>query len=865
MPRSSLPRSSGLLWPLALLLVGAAAYLWLAATPTLAGFVLASDGTILPASQLPPGAGAPGDRVVAVAGVPVAASGSVDDAVASLSPGETVDVVVARTEEPVALTWAPGARLADVLAEVGEGAAVRAVDGVEDSWTAASLRAVRTERSGPLNLTVQPAPTLSQGPVAVVRARPGVLGIAWLVATLVLLAVTIVARGERIDRRYPVDAGALLAVAAGAVGLAASAELLVRARPGPALLALACGALAASAAARTAAGGHRPLRVSAWVWIVGAAVVPVATAIAVPTVAPSMLVLIAAALMAGAGVAHAVSGYRAGVLVETVSGGVAASLAIGAIAAAGLAPERTWAVGALMSAGGVTWATALFALAQPGASGQFARRRADGGATALLEALADAVPGATPGLYVGFGGVWVRYALATHDLSGRLGTGPVEAELGDGLGLMVAEERSVPTPPSDDDPLGDWPARLGIAYAVRVSPIGSPTPVVVAGRGDPEADAPPVNLSSVSELLAEHDLDAVEGEAVAATVGVALDRLKQAPRPVAVEAEPARSQPAPAPRTAEPAPQDREGAAWRRHLEERIASRWPVEDPEALDAAERRALAELAREAGPALVVGEPGVGKEFVARALHALSPRNDERVAALELDTVPPAVVDVALFGAEEESGLVALLGDGTLILKNLSVLPDAHGRAIVARLAETPVRVIYTERYRGRETGVPSSVPRALRDACGPRTLHLTPLRDRPADVERFATFFLHRASMRHGGRVIDFTSAALRALTEQAWPLNMRELATAIERAVVTAEGEVLDDRDFRRTGRALPEQRIEAPPPEPDDNDWTPAERAERDRIAAALREYDGNRTRAAKSLGVTRGKLLRRIKKFDLE
>ena len=217
----------------------------------------------------------------------------------------------------------------------------------------------------------------------------------------------------------------------------------------------------------------------------------------------------------------------------------------------------------------------------------------------------------------------------------------------------------------------------------------------------------------------------------------------------------------------------------------------------------------------------------------------------------------------------------------------------RGVVARLVEHPARLVFTERYRGDETGVPSTLPTTIVELAGRRAVHLSPLRDRPEDVRRYAQWMLHRASLRHGGEVVDFTTAALDLLANEEWPMNFPELQLVVERAVLGCDAEVLDVQHVRAAlrsagGRAeVPVAALTTPirsdvrahhgerdtaASSPTGGTaalspvgYTASEREERDRILRVLDANEGNRTQAARALGFTRGKLLRRLKKFGIE
>ena len=133
----------------------------------------------------------------------------------------------------------------------------------------------------------------------------------------------------------------------------------------------------------------------------------------------------------------------------------------------------------------------------------------------------------------------------------------------------------------------------------------------------------------------------------------------------------------------------------------------------------------------------------------------------------------------------------------------------------------------------------------------------MRERGDDVLLLADRFLARAGARHGRSLRGFTDAARRALTQHAWPGNARELEHAVERAVILAQGDFVDEPDLAIGGAGEARSGGGAPRGETLDD-------VERATVERALREHAWNVTRAAQALGLTRQALYRRMEKFGL-
>jgi DNA-binding NtrC family response regulator len=141
-----------------------------------------------------------------------------------------------------------------------------------------------------------------------------------------------------------------------------------------------------------------------------------------------------------------------------------------------------------------------------------------------------------------------------------------------------------------------------------------------------------------------------------------------------------------------------------------------------------------------------------------------------------------------------------------------------------------------------------------------INLPPLRERTGDIPLLAQKFLREFAVENGKSVNDFTADALQALMNYAWPGNVRELRTAIEHAVVLCRGEKISARD-------LPPSVRGARPGEttlPLRNDLTVKE-AEKQLIVHALKETNGNRTLAAKKIGMSRRTFHRKLHTYHLE
>jgi len=286
------------------------------------------------------------------------------------------------------------------------------------------------------------------------------------------------------------------------------------------------------------------------------------------------------------------------------------------------------------------------------------------------------------------------------------------------------------------------------------------------------------------------------------------------------------------------------------------------------------------------LLRGESGVGKEVVAQAIHARSARRDYPLLEINCTALPETLLESELFGHEKgaftdakgrKQGLLELADRGTVLLDEIGDLP-AGAQAKLLRFLETRTfKRVGGVRDINVDVRIIASTNRdleaAVRDGQFRRDLFfrlnvvpitIPPLRERPEDVEPLARFFLDRmtTNMRRTSRTIH--KDALRMLERYAWPGNVRELKNVIERAVILEEGaEIVPDHlpdEMKPGGRALdlePGFRLPA--------GGIDLESLERDLIRQALEQANGNKTRAAALLGLTRDTLRYRIEKYSLE
>ncbi len=282
------------------------------------------------------------------------------------------------------------------------------------------------------------------------------------------------------------------------------------------------------------------------------------------------------------------------------------------------------------------------------------------------------------------------------------------------------------------------------------------------------------------------------------------------------------------------------------------------------------------------LIAGETGTGKELIAKAIHNLSPRKNGAFVAVHAAALPSSLLESELFGHEKGAftgaverrvGRFELADGGTLFLDEIGELEPAMQVKLLRVLEERAFERVGGSKTLQVDVRLVAATNRDLkklvsegkfRDDLFYRlsvvTVDLPPLRDRRDDIPLLVKAFLDEFGRENNKPVRELTTDALNLLRAYDWPGNVRELRNAIEQMVVLARAERLTVRDVPaaiRAGADLSKINVVHAGMTVGD--------AERQLIAQALREADGNRTKAAQKIGISRRTLHRKLKKYGLE
>ena len=295
----------------------------------------------------------------------------------------------------------------------------------------------------------------------------------------------------------------------------------------------------------------------------------------------------------------------------------------------------------------------------------------------------------------------------------------------------------------------------------------------------------------------------------------------------------------------------------------------------------RTEIRQVARSQAAVLINGESGTGKELVARAVHQQSDRAGQAFLAVNCAGIPPDLMESEFFGHEAgaftgarqgRKGLFAEASGGTLLLDEIGEMPLALQAKLLRVLQEGSIKPVGSDHEETVDVRILAATHVDLMKAVEQGefredlyyrletlSLGIPPLRERGEDVELLAMHFLKEACRRHNRGFIKLSDVTLRVLRDYPFPGNVRELSSAVERAVTFCEGDTiqpehLPERIRKRQG--VSPQPLAAPG-SVNLSEWPTLEALQQDYVRRVMAAVDGNKRRAAQILGINRRTLYR--------
>jgi len=283
------------------------------------------------------------------------------------------------------------------------------------------------------------------------------------------------------------------------------------------------------------------------------------------------------------------------------------------------------------------------------------------------------------------------------------------------------------------------------------------------------------------------------------------------------------------------------------------------------------------------LLAGESGVGKDLIARAIHFHSPRKDRPFVKINCTALPENLMESELFGYEKgaftgattsKPGKFEQADSGTVMLDEIGDVPANIQVKLLRVLQEREFERLGSNKTLHIDVRVIAATNRDLRVALEEGTfredlyyrlnvvpLEIPPLRERKEDIPYLAEHFVEKLAPEMGNQITGITHAAMDKLMQYSWPGNVRELENVIERSIVMASGDKLDANDIRLDMNLRPRQS---------NGDLTLPEGMsldtyEQELIRDALKRSNGNKSQAARLLGLTRNALRYRLTQMGIE
>src|SRR6202162_2704398 len=323
-----------------------------------------------------------------------------------------------------------------------------------------------------------------------------------------------------------------------------------------------------------------------------------------------------------------------------------------------------------------------------------------------------------------------------------------------------------------------------------------------------------------------------------------------------------------------------------RELREALGQRYQFENIIGRSAAMQEIFSTIMRVAptrATVLLAGESGVGKDMIARAIHQHSPRKDRPFVKINCTAIPENLMESELFGYEKgaftgantsKPGKFEQADTGTVFLDEIGDVPASAQVLLLSILQEREFERLGSNKVKHIDVRVLAATNVDLRAALEQGTfredlyyrlnvlpINIPPLRERKEDIPYLAQHFVKKLKNDLGSTVESISESAVQRLLEYHWPGNVRELENVLERSMVLASGAVLEAGDVKLD--LAPKPRIAAT------DGFLPEgmtlDDYERSIIREALHRANGNKSQAARLLGLTRNALRYRLSQMGIE
>lgn len=291
----------------------------------------------------------------------------------------------------------------------------------------------------------------------------------------------------------------------------------------------------------------------------------------------------------------------------------------------------------------------------------------------------------------------------------------------------------------------------------------------------------------------------------------------------------------------------------------------------------------IARTRSNVLITGESGVGKEVSARLIHLWSDDGSKPFVPLNVGGIPENLLESELFGYEKgaftgaeqmKRGLLETAAGGTLFLDEIGEMPLPLQVKLLRVLQDRSFRRLGGLTDLTIESRMISATNRNVEEMVENRSfredfyyrlnvarLEIPPLRKQKEDLPRLTGFLLEKLNKKMNQNIKTLSSEAWKKLSSYSFPGNIRELENLLERAMIFADGEILeaDDLELRSASSTLKNENSSA------EGGVRTLKEQEKNSILEALQRWEGNRSKAAKELGISRRTIINKIKEYELK
>jgi len=278
------------------------------------------------------------------------------------------------------------------------------------------------------------------------------------------------------------------------------------------------------------------------------------------------------------------------------------------------------------------------------------------------------------------------------------------------------------------------------------------------------------------------------------------------------------------------------------------------------------------------LILGETGTGKELLAKAIHYTSRRHYKPFVAVNCAAIPRELLEAEFFGYEKGSFTGAITrrigkfeeaSTGTLFLDEVGELELPLQAKILRAIQEKEIERIGGNKKIKIDIRIIASTNRDLKKEVQQKNfradlyyrlnvvqIKLPPLRERKSDIPLLVTYFIDKFSQRENKNISSISPDVMKLFFEYSWPGNLRELENVIERAVVLAKGNIIGIKDVPSEIRKVAKNDSNV-------HDLRSLKELEIETIIDAINAFNGNKSKAARALGITRKVIYNRLKEYN--